>query len=80
MSEVIYTSGTGRRIPRRGVGFARARYVIQREPSHSSALHVLCVLLGRVVGTYGWIRDQLTQGAAHYTAAPVLSDLLLNLL
>jgi len=35
---------------------------------------------GRMMGTYGHIRDQLTQAAAHYTGAPVLSDLLLNLL
>ena len=70
----------GRKNPRRGVGFARARYVIQREPSHTNALHTLCMLYGRVMGAYGRIRDQLTQAAAHYTGAPVLSDLLLNLL
>jgi len=36
--------------------------------------------IGRVMGTYGHTRDQLTQAAAHYTAAPMLSDLLLNFL
>ena len=70
----------GRKYPRRGSDLPRARYVIQREPSHSSALHVICMLIARVMGAYGRIRDQLTQAAAHYTGAPVLSDLLLNLL
>ena len=70
----------GRRNPRRGVGFARARYVIQREPSHSNALHVVCMLIARVMGAYGRIRDQLTQAAAHYTGACMIGDLLLNLL
>ena len=70
----------GRKNPRRGVGFARARYVIQREPSDSSALHVICMLIARVMGAYGRIRDQLTQAAAHYIGEPVFSDLLLNLL
>ena len=70
----------GRKNPRRGVQNARARYVIQREPSHSRALHVIYMHIARVMGAYGHIRDQLTQAAAHYTGAPVLSDLLLNLL
>ena len=70
----------GRKNPRRGVGFARARYVIQRDPSHSNELHTLCMHMARVMGAYWCIRDQLTQAAAHYTGACMIGDLLLNLL
>ena len=70
----------GRKTPVGGSDLPRARYVIQREPSHTNVLHTLCMLMARVMGAYGRIRDQLTQAAAHYTGAPVLSDLLLNLL